>query len=106
MRAVAERSICAQFAVAKFVVSALFHVESHRSVSSDQPFALSVAERIDLGMAAGAPVVLLASMQIDVGGKDSCVSWHGWRAVSSFFIGPAFWQRHNVLLRKISDIVH
>ena len=48
MCSIAERSIGTHFAVAKFVISAFFNVEGNWSITGNKPFALSVAEWIDL----------------------------------------------------------
>ena len=106
MSSIAEWSIAAHLAVAKFKITTFAHVESHWSVSSDKPFALSIAHWGDLTMATTAPVVGLASVQVHVGWVDTGIGWHAWWSVSSFLVWSAFAKRNDFVFWEIGDIVH
>jgi hypothetical protein len=57
-------------------------------------------------VAAAAPVIDLASVQVYVSGVDTSISGHGGWSVSAFFVGPRFAKHHYFLLGEISDVVH
>ena len=88
MGTIAEGSVGRHLAVAQLVISTFVHVEGHGSASCQHPLALAVAERVHLGHAAAAPVVSLASVEVDMGGVDTCVGWHAWRSVPAFLVWP------------------
>lgn len=106
VRAVAEGSVGRAFAVAQLVVARLTHVEGHGSAASENPLALAVAERINLGVPAAAPVVLLASVQVNVCRENTSVRGHAWRSVPAFLIGPRLRQFNLNLFGEIGNIVH
>ena len=106
MSSVTEWSIATHLAVAKFKITTLADVESNRSVSSNKPFALSIAHRGDLTVATTAPIVGLASVQVHVGWVDTRIGWHTWRSISSFLVWSAFAKRNDFVLWEIGDIVH
>ena len=61
VRPVAERRIRRQLAVAQFIVARLRDVEGDGAAPGEDPLALPVAHRVNLAMAAAAPVVRLAA---------------------------------------------
>ena len=106
MRSIAEWCVCWEFAVTEFVVAGFGYVERDRAAPCQNPFALSIAKRIDLTVAAWAPVVHLASIEEHVRRENTCVSWHtGW-SILSFFIWSALFEQCYLLMGEISDIVH
>ena len=57
-------------------------------------------------VAARAPVVRLASVEIHVGGEDTSIGRHTRRTVPALFIRARLSQVDSFLLREVSDIVH
>ena len=86
MGSIAERSISTHLAVAKLVVTRLGDVEGHWAQSSDDPLALAIAEGTDLRVTAGAPVVRLTPVQVDMSGEETSESRHGSRSVLALFV--------------------
>ena len=106
MSSIAEWCIWGKFAVTKFVVTRFCYVERHGAAPGQNPFALSITKRVDLTVAAWAPVVHLASIEEHVRRENTCVSWHtGW-SILSFFIWSALLEQCDFLMGEISDIVH
>lgn len=103
---IAEGSIRRQFAVAELVVARLRHVEVNRSVSSQDPLALSIAPGRNLGVTAWAPVVHLTTMQVDVSGVNTSVCRQRGRSILSFLVGSWLSELHDILLREVCDVVH
>ena len=52
VRSIAERGICGQLAVAKFIVAGLSDIKSHGPAPCQNPLALTVAHWVDLTVAA------------------------------------------------------
>lgn len=73
MRAITERSVRRLLAVAQLVVSALAHVELHRSAASHTTVAGIVAARVSQTHSACAPAVDLALLQVGVVGEETCI---------------------------------
>ena len=104
--AVAEGRIGAHLTVAELVVASFAHVERHRTVPSDDPLALAVAEGTNLRVTTAAPVVDLALRKEDVRRIDTSERRHAWRAVAAFLVGAGLAQGNNFLLREVSHIIH
>ena len=102
---VAKWSICWQFAVAKLEITTFRNIKAHRSESSNDPFALSVAEWWVLSVSASTPIVNFASVKVNMRGKIASVWWKWWRSILSFLVLATLHKRHYFLMRKISDIV-
>ena len=102
---VAERSIGRQFAVAELIVARLRNIELDWSAPGEDPLALTVAEGRVLRVAARAPVVNLASVQIDMGWEYTGVSRQRRRSVPPFFVGPGFSKLDDLLLGEVGDVV-
>ena len=106
MRSIAEWCVCWEFAVTEFVVAGFGYVERDRAAPCQNPFALSIAKRVDLTVATGAPVIHLAAVKEHMSWENTCVRWHtGW-PILAFFVWSALFKQSNFLMRKIGDIVH
>ena len=57
-------------------------------------------------MAAGAPVVDLAAVEIGMSRVDTSKCRHGGRSVFALFIGAGFAEFNGVLLWEVSHIIH
>ena len=106
VRAVAEGSVRGHLAGTQLVITGLTDIERHWTAASHHPLALAVAERPDLGVAASAPVVLLATLQVRVHREDTRVDWQTRRTVPTFFVRAAFQQVLDWLLGEVCHVVH
>ena len=106
MSTITEWCVCTELAITELIVSTLRHIEVYWTASSDDPFALTITERTDLGMSTTAPLVNLSSMKIDVCGIDTLISWHTWWSVSTLLIWSVLLKVHHFLLREIRYILH
>jgi len=103
---IAERRIGGKLAVAKLVVAGLRDIEGHGAAPGDDPLALTVAHRVQLAVAARAPVVRLAAIQEEVRWEDTCVRWHGRGSVAALLIGARLCEIDHVLVGEVGHIVH
>ena len=106
MSSIAEWGVWGHLAVAKFVIARFWDVESDWTISSQNPFALTVAHWVNLTMSAWTPVVGLASLQVRVGWENTSVSGHGSWSISALLVGSAFAERNDLLMLEIGNIVH
>ena len=106
MCSITEWCICREFAVTEFVIARFGYIERDWAAPCQNPFALSIAKRVDLTMTTRAPVIHLAAVKEHVSWENTCVSWHtGW-SILSFFIRSALFKQCYLLMGEISDIVH
>ena len=106
MSAIAEGRVRAHFTVAKLVVSGLAHVEVDWAAPRQNPLALSIANRVKLGMAATTPCVLFTAGEVHMCRENTSISWHARWAILSFLVRPAFHERHHFLLGEVCHVLH
>ena len=104
--AVAEGGVGRHLAVAQLVIPALRNVEGDWSAPSEDPLALTIAERVHLRVSASAPLVLLASVKMHMDGINTGKSGQTRGSVPSFLIRPGFRKRGDSLFGEISHVVH
>lgn len=57
-------------------------------------------------MTARAPVVFLCTVEVDVGGEDTCIGGQGGWSILALLIGSGLIKLNNFLFREISNVVH
>jgi hypothetical protein len=85
--AVAEWRIGRHLAVAELEVARLRHVEGDGAATGHDPLALAIAEGRVLGVTARAPVVNLATVQVDVRREKTSIGGKRGRSVLTLLIG-------------------
>ena len=106
MSSIAEWGVWGHLAVAEFVIARFGNVESDWTISSHDPFALTVAHWVNLTVATWAPVVGFASWQVIVGWENTGVSGQGGRSVSALLVRSALTEGDDLLVLEIGNIVH
>ena len=106
MSAIAEWCVCWHFTIAQFVVTWLGNVETNWTASCKDPLALTITERINLWVSTSTPVVRLSSIQIYMCRENTSICRHAWWSIFAFFIRSWFCQIYNLLMRKVSNIIH
>ena len=86
MSSVAEWSISTHLAIAELEIATLSHVKGNRSVSGQDPLALSIAPWSVLGVSTTAPVVLLSSVEVNMSWENTGIYRHGSWSISTFLI--------------------
>ena len=71
MGSIAEGRIRGELAVAKFVVATLRDVEGDGSAPRNNPLALTIAQRVDLGVTTTTPIVRLGTMEVHMRREDT-----------------------------------
>ena len=106
MSTVAEGCICGHLAVAEFVVATLWDIESYWTTPSQDPLALAIAHGVDLTMAATAPIIRFASIEVHMSWENTGVGGQAGRPVSTLFVRSWLTKINSLLGWEVRRIVH
>ena len=106
MSSIAEWSVGAHLTVAQLVIATFWYIETDWSAPGDYPLALSITEWIQLRVATTAPIIWFRSVQVDMGGVDTCKCWKTWWSVLTLLVWSALGKRNDLLLWEICHVIH
>ena len=106
MSSVAKWSVSRHFAVAKLVITWLVYIKTNWSAASQNPFALTIAEGVDLGMAAWTPVVRFAPVKENMSWEDTSIWGHAGWTISTLFVRTWLLQVNDFLFGEVRHVFH